>query len=114
MAGINKVILVGNLGKDPEIFKFDNGTKKASFTVATNDSYKDKEGNKVDRTEWHNVVLYRGLAEISEQYLKKGQLVYIEGSIRTRSWDGTDGKKQYMTEIEAAEMTMLGSKKDED
>jgi single-strand DNA-binding protein len=107
MAGINKVILIGNLGKDPEVFTFENGNKKVSFSLATTESFKNKEGARVDRTEWHNIVLFRGLAEVATQYLKKGQTIYLEGSIRTRSYDNSEGRKVYVTEIEGSSMTML-------
>ena len=113
MAGVNKVILIGNLGKDPEAFTFENGVKKVSFSVATTESYKDKEGNKVDQTEWHNVVLWRGLADVAEKYLSKGNQVYIEGKIKTRAWDDKDGNKRYTTEIYADNMTMLGGRRDD-
>ncbi|MBU1014554.1 MAG: single-stranded DNA-binding protein [Bacteroidetes bacterium] len=113
MAGINKVILIGNLGKDPETFTFENGVKKVSFSLATTESYKDKEGNKVDQTEWHNVVVWRGLADVAEKYLSKGNQVYIEGKIKTRAWDDKDGVKRYTTEIYADNMTMLGGKRDD-
>lgn len=112
MAGINKVILVGHLGKDPEVRTLENGTKVATFSLATSESYKDKNGNKVEKTEWHNVVVWRQLAEITEKYVKKGQLLYIEGKLRTRSWE-KDGQKHYTTEIVADQMTMLGGKKEE-
>ena len=111
MAGINKVILIGNLGRDPEIHTFDNGVKKASFSLATSESYKNKEGNRVDQTEWHNIVLWRGLAEIAEKYLNKGGQIYLEGKIRTRSYE-TDGIKKYVTEIFGDNMTMLGGRRD--
>lgn len=110
MAGVNKVILVGNLGKDPEMWTFEDGTKKASFSLATTESYKDKAGNKVDQTEWHNVVLWRGLAGVAEQYLKKGSSVYIEGKIRSRSYQDKEGATKYITEIFADNMTMLGGR----
>lgn len=110
MAGVNKVILVGNLGKDPEIWTFEDGTKKASFSLATTESYKDKMGNKVDQTEWHNVVLWRGLAGVAEQYLKKGASIYIEGKIRSRSYQDKDGVTKYITEIFGDNMTMLGGR----
>ncbi len=113
MAGINKVILVGNLGKDPETFTFENGVKKVSFSLATTESYKDKEGNKIDQTEWHNVVLWRGLADVAEKYLSKGSQVYIEGKIKTRAWDDKDGNKRYTTEIYGDNMTMLGGRRDD-
>lgn len=113
MAGINKVILVGNLGKDPEVRYLEGGTAVASFPLATTESYKDKSGNRVDSTEWHNIVLWRGLAEISEKYLRKGSQIYIEGKIRTRSWDDKEGNKRYTTEIVADNMTMLGGRKED-
>ena len=112
MAGVNKVILVGNLGKDPEIWTFEDGTKKASFSLATTESYKDKMGNRVDQTEWHNVVLWRGLAGVAEQYLKKGSSVYVEGKIRSRSYQDKDGVTKYVTEIFGDNMTMLGGRGD--
>jgi single-strand DNA-binding protein len=111
MAGINKVILIGNLGRDPEMVTFDNGVKKASFSLATTESYKNKEGNRVDQTEWHNIILWRGLAEIAEKYLRKGSQIYLEGKIRTRSYE-QDGMKKYITEIFGDSMTMLGSRRD--
>lgn len=113
MAGVNKVILIGNLGKDPESFTFENGVKKVSFSLATTESYKDKEGNKVDQTEWHNVVLWRSLADVAEKYLSKGNQVFIEGKIKTRAWDDKDGNKRYTTEIYADSMTMLGGRRDD-
>jgi single-strand DNA-binding protein len=112
MAGVNKVILVGNLGKDPEVRHLEGGAVVANFPLATSESYKDRSGNRVDQTEWHSVVVWRGLAEVAEKYLKKGNQVYVEGKIRTRSWDDKDGVKRYTTEIVADQMTMLG-KKDE-
>jgi single-strand DNA-binding protein len=105
--GINKVILVGNLGKDPEVRYLDENTPVANFSLATSDSYKDRNGNRVDTTEWHNIVLWRGLAKVAEQYLKKGSKVYIEGKLRTRSWDDKDGNKRYTTEIVGDQMVML-------
>jgi len=114
MAGVNKVILVGNLGKDPEVWTFEDGTKKTSFSLATTESYKDKAGNKVDQTEWHNVVLWRGLAGVAEQYLKKGSSIYVEGKIRSRSYQDKEGNTRYITEIFGDNMTMLGSKNSSD
>ena len=114
MAGVNRVILIGNLGKDPEIFTFENGAKKASFSLATTESYKDKDGNRVDQTEWHNIVLWRGLAEIAEKYLTKGRQIYLEGKIKTRTWDDKDGKKRYTTEIYCDSFTMLGARKNQE
>ncbi|NJM15095.1 MAG: single-stranded DNA-binding protein [Bacteroidales bacterium] len=107
---VNKVILVGNLGKDPEVRYLDNGTPVCRFSVATNETYKNKAGEKVTNTEWHNVVLWRGLAEVAEKFLKKGNMVYVEGKLQTRAWDDKDGNKRYTTEIIGTEMTMLGRK----
>ena len=112
MAGVNKVILLGNLGKDPEVKYLDNGVAVANFSLATTENYKNKEGEKVSQTEWHNIVLWRGLAEVAEKYLKKGASVYIEGKIKTRKWEDKDGNTRYNTEILADNMTMLGGKKD--
>jgi len=112
MRGVNKVILVGNLGKDPEVKYFDSGVAKASFPLATSESYVNKKGEKIDTTEWHNIVLWRGLAEVAEKYLKKGNSIYIEGKIKTRSWDDQDGNKKYITEIEGANLVMLGGRSD--
>ena len=110
MAGVNKVILIGNLGKDPEVRYLDSGVAVANFSLATTESYKNKEGERVSQTEWHNVVLWRGLAEVAEKWLKKGSSVYIEGKIRNRKWEDKDGKTRYNTEILADNMTMLGKK----
>jgi single-strand DNA-binding protein len=108
MAGVNKVILIGNLGADPEVRTIEGGAKVANFSIATTERYKDKSGNPVDKTEWHNIVMWRGLAEIAEKYLKKGSQVFIEGKLRTRSWDDQNGNKRYTTEILSDNMTMLG------
>lgn len=108
--GINKVILIGNVGKDPEVRHLDSGVAVTTFPLATSETYKNKEGQKVTNTEWHNIVLWRGLAEVAEKYVKKGNPLYIEGKIRTRSWDDKDGNKRYTTEIIADNMQMLGSK----
>lgn len=113
MAGVNKVILVGNLGRDPEVLTFENGVKKASFSMATTESYKDKEGNKIEQTEWHNIVLWRGLAEIAEKYLRKGNPIYLEGKIKTRSYE-VNGQKKYITEIFGDNMQMLGRRDQQD
>lgn len=110
MAGVNKVILVGNLGKDPEVRHLDSGVSVANFSLATTESYNNKQGERVNQTEWHNVVLWRGLADIAEKYLKKGNPVYIEGKIHTRKWEDKDGNTRYSTDIIADKMTMLGSK----
>lgn len=110
MAGVNKVILVGNLGKDPEIKTFESGTKKASFSLATAESYKDKNGEKKENTEWHNIVFWGNLVDVIDKYLKKGNQVYIEGKITSRSYDDKDGNKKYITEIVGTSLVMLGSK----
>ncbi|MBX9853573.1 MAG: single-stranded DNA-binding protein [Cytophagaceae bacterium] len=108
MAGINKVILVGNLGKDPEIRTMESGRKVANFSLATTESYKDKNGERVDQTEWHNIVFWGPIAEVIEKYLKKGSQIYVEGKIRTRSYEDKEGNKKYITEILGDKMTMLG------
>ena len=108
---VNKVILIGNLGKDPEIKYTPSGTAVAKFSLATNERYKDKAGEWQDRTEWHNVVLWQRLAEIAGEYLKKGGKVYIEGKLQTRSWeDKQSGQKKYMTEIVANDLVLLGGR----
>ena len=107
---VNKVILVGNLGKDPEVRHLENGAAVANFSIATSETYKDrKTGEKVSQTEWHNIVAWRGLAEIAERYLKKGHKVYIEGKLKTRSWQDQDGNNRYSTEVITDNLTMLGS-----
>lgn len=109
--GINKVILVGNLGKDPEAKFMPNGNAVTNITVATSESWKDKQtGQQQERTEWHRIVFFNRLAEIASEYLKKGSKVYIEGSLRTRKWQGQDGQDRYTTEIVASEMQMLDSR----
>lgn len=113
MAGINRVILIGNLGKDPEIRSLEGGVKVANFPLATTETYRGKTGEKNEHTEWHNIVLWRGLAEVAEGYLKKGNTVYIEGKIRTRDWTDKDGNKRYTTEIIADNMVMLGGRRDQ-
>ena len=107
---INKVILVGNVGKDPEVRYIENGTAVARFSLATNESYTNKSGEKVTNTEWHNVVLWRSLAEICEKYVKKGAQLYIEGKITTRAWSDKEGNKRYTTEIIGNQMQLLGSR----
>lgn len=107
--GVNKVILVGNLGKDPEVKYTPQGTAVAKFSLATTERYKDKAGEWQDRTEWHNIVAWARTAEVAGEYLKKGRTVYIEGSIRTNSWDDKEtGQKKYRTEIVVNELIMLG------
>lgn len=109
---VNKVILIGNVGADPEVRYLDGGVAVANLRLATTESYKNKNGERVDQTEWHNIVLWRGLAEIVEKYVKKGMRLYIEGRIRTRSWEDQTGMKRYTTEIYADNMQMLSSARD--
>lgn len=110
MSGVNKVILVRRLGKDPEVRNLDNGAVVANFSIATSESYKDRTtGEKKEITEWHNIVLWRGLAEIAQKYLHKGDMVYIEGKLRTRSWE-KEGVTRYTTEVVADNMTMLSTR----
>ena len=110
MSGVNKVILVGNLGKDPEIRHLEGGVSVARFSLATNEYYKDKQGARTERTEWHNITAWRGLAEVAEKYLKKGQQVYVEGKLRTRQYQDKDNQTHYITEIVVDELTMLGGR----
>ena len=110
MASVNKVIVLGNLGKDPELRHLPNGDAVCNFSLATTESWKDKDGNKQDKTEWHNVVIFRKLAEIAGEYLKKGRPVYIEDRLQTRKWQDKEGKDRYTTEIVADQMQMLGSR----
>ena len=109
MASVNKVILVGNLGRDPEVRFMPNGEAVCNFSIATTENWKDKSGVKQEKTEWHNIVMYRKLAEIAGEYLKKGRPVYIEGRLQTRKWE-KDGVTRYTTEIIGDNMQMLGSK----
>jgi single-strand DNA-binding protein len=109
---VNKVILVGNVGKDPEIRHLDSGVAVANFPLATSESYLAKNGDKVESTEWHNIVVWRGLADVAEKYVTKGRQLYIEGKIKTRSWDDKDGNKRYTTEIVADVLQLLGSRPD--
>lgn len=113
MAGVNKVILIGNLGKDPEVRYLEGGTAVAKFTLATSENYKDKTtGERKTLTEWHNIVVWRGLAEVAEKYLKKGSQIYIEGKLRSRQWQDKDGNNRYTTEIVADTMQMIGKRDD--
>ena len=113
MASVNKVILIGNLGKDPEVKYTPGGMAVARFSIATNERVKDKDGNWGDRTEWHNIVLFDRKAEVAGEYLKKGRTVYIEGSIRTNSWDDKEtGQKKYRTEIIGNQMVLLGGQRE--
>ncbi|OZC01968.1 single-stranded DNA-binding protein [Rubricoccus marinus] len=110
--GINKVILVGNLGSDPELRYTGSGTAVCNFSLATSESYKDRDGNQVENTEWHRIVAWARLAEICGEYLKKGRQVYIEGQLQTRQWEDKDGNTRYTTEVKAREMQMLGGRDD--
>ena len=110
MASINKVILIGNLGKDPETRYLPNGDAVTNITLATTETWKDKSGEKQEKTEWHRVTFYRKLAEIAGEYLKKGRPVYVEGRLETRKWTDKAGVDRYTTEIIASDMKMLGSK----
>ena len=110
---VNKVILVGRLGKDPELKYTQGGTAVVKFSLATDETWKDQSGERQQRTEWHNVVAWRKLAEICGQYLNKGKLVYIEGKLQTRSWDDKEGHKRYTTEVVADNMVMLSGKSDD-
>jgi single-strand DNA-binding protein len=107
---VNKVILVGNVGRDPETRHLDKGVAVSNFSLATTETYTAKTGEKVSTTEWHNIVAWRGLAEVAEKYVKKGTQLYIEGRIRTRAWDDKDGNKRYTTEIYADTMQLLGKR----
>lgn len=109
---VNKVILVGNLGRDPESRSLPSGQAVVNFSLATSRRYKDRDGNRKDETEWHNIVCFGKSAEIAAQYLTKGKMIFVEGRIQTRSWDDKDGKKQYRTEIICENFQMLGSKGD--
>ncbi|UOF94600.1 MAG: single-stranded DNA-binding protein [Bacteroides sp.] len=112
MSTINKVIIVGYLGKDPEVKHFDNGNLKANFPVATSETFISKDKQKITNTDWHNIIVWNKLAEIVEKYLHKGKLVYLEGKIKNRSWNDSDGNKKYITEIVADTITMLGKRND--
>lgn len=107
MAGVNKVILIGNLGRDPELKYLEGNLARANFSLATSESYKDKNGNRVDQTEWHNIVMWRGLAESAEKYLKKGMQIYLEGKLQTRQWNDKEGNKRSTTEIVAESYVIL-------
>jgi single-strand DNA-binding protein len=110
---VNKVILVGHVGADPECKSLNEGKNKvANFNIATSDSYKDKNGNRVDNTDWHQIVMWGPLAELAEKYIKKGSLLYVEGKIQTRTWEDKEGKKRYTTEVVANTFKFLGAKKD--
>ncbi len=110
--GVNKVILVGNLGADPELKYLPSGVPVVNFSLATSESWTDKDGERQERTEWHRLVLWRKLAEIAEKYLRKGSKLYVEGKLQTRSWDDQSGQKRYTTEIVVNDMQMLDGRSD--
>src|ERR1035438_576163 len=112
MRGINKVLLIGNLGREPDLQHLEGNIAVAKFPLATTETYKDKNGTLVSQTEWHTVVLWRGLAELAQKYLHKGSLVYIEGRIRTRTWEDKDKNKRFSTEIVGDNLVMLDKRKD--
>lgn len=112
MNGVNKVILVGNLGLDPEFRKLDNGVSKARLRIATTETYRNAAGDRIDKTEWHTVILWRGLADLADKYLKKGARIYIEGKLRNRQIESNDGAKKTITEIEAENLVMLDRRQD--
>jgi single-strand DNA-binding protein len=109
--GVNKVILIGHLGKDPILQDLGSGIKKATFSLATTESLPKSDGTKIEHTEWHNIIVWRGLAEVAEKYLRKGHQVYIEGRLRSRQYDDKDGNKHYITEIQCDNMVMMGGGK---
>lgn len=113
MRGINKVILIGNLGKDPEIQFLEGNIAVAKFSLATSDNFKDKEGKVFTQTEWHNIVVWRGLAEMAQKYLKKGHRVYLEGRLKTRYWEDKDHRRNTITEIIADNLVMMDRKDEE-
>lgn len=110
---VNKAILIGNVGKDPEVRYLEGGMSVANFSLATTEVYKNKNGEKVSQTEWHNIVAWRNLAELAEKYISKGRQIYVEGRITTRTWDDKDGNKRYTTEIVANAIRLLGRKDDD-
>lgn len=112
MRGINKVMLIGNLGKDPDVQQLEGNIAVAKFPLATTETYKDRSGKLVAQTEWHTVVLWRGLAELAQKYLHKGSLIYVEGKLRTRSWEDKEGHKKFATEIVGDNLIMLDKKMD--
>ena len=112
MKGLNKVLLIGNLGKDPEVQTLEGNIKVAKFSLATTESYKDDKGQPHAQTEWHSIVLWRGLAELAEKYLKKGSTIHLEGKNRTRSYEDKQGVKRYVTEVVGEELILLDKKED--
>lgn len=111
ITSLNRATLIGNLGRDPDVRYSENGSIRVSFTIATNDYFKNRAGERVSKTEWHNIVLWGRLAELGEKYLLKGKQVYIEGKLSTRAFEGRDGEMKYLTEIVATSMVMLGAGK---
>jgi len=107
---MNRLTLIGRVGQDPKIHKFESGTKKASFSLATSEKYKDKDGNKIEETEWHNCVIFGKLAEVVEKYVNKGDLLALEGRVKTREYEDKDGNKKYITEVICSSMEMLTPK----
>src|SRR5690606_30997459 len=114
MRGVNRVTLIGNLGRDPDLQHLEGNIAVAKFPLATTETFKDKNGNLVSQTEWHTIVLWRGLAELAQKYLHKGSLVYIEGRLRTRNWEDKDKVKRFSTEIVGDNLVMLDKRKDQD
>ncbi len=114
MAGVNKVILLGNLGKDPDIMTLESGVKVARFPLATNAYFKGKDGEMTERTEWHQVVLWRNRAELAEKYLSKGRMVYVEGRLQTRQWEDKEGNKRYTTEVVGDVINFVGGRPDQE
>lgn len=112
MRGVNRVMLIGNLGKDPEMQHFERNISVARFPLATTETHKDKNGKIISQTEWHSIVLWRGLAELGQKYLHKGSLIYVEGRLRTRSWEDREGNKKFATEIVADNLIMLDKRND--
>ena len=112
MRGVNKVILVGNLGRDPEVRYIKDGTAVANLRLATSENWNDQNGQKQERTEWHRIVAWGKLAEIAKEYMSKGRQIYVEGKLQTRSWDDRDGNKRYTTEVKADQIIMLGTRGD--
>lgn len=112
MNGVNKVILVGNMGMDPVYTRLDNGASKARLRMATTETYRNSQGERFDRTEWHTIILWRGLADLAEKYLRKGSRIYVEGKLRTRQVVGQDGSKRNITEVEAENLVMLDRRQD--
>jgi single-strand DNA-binding protein len=112
MRGVNRVVLIGNLGREPDLQYLEGNIAVAKFPLATTETYKDKNGNLISQTEWHTVVLWRGLAELAQKYLHKGSLIYLEGRIRTRTWEDKDKNRRFSTEIVGDNMVMLDKRKD--